>query len=118
MSTLSTFYIKIQNFVHKVVDNHFMMWYLKRDHNVDYQKGERHMENQNPENPIRGAVFKKFSSITEFADAIGWSRNKASRIVNGEQSPSAEDMEQMAVCLDIVSAEKFMPVFFPQLSTM
>ena len=76
------------------------------------------MENQNTENPIRGAVFKKFSSITEFADAIGWSRNKASRIVNGDQVPDANDIEKMAICLDTISAEKFMPVFFPTLTTM
>ena len=76
------------------------------------------MENQKNENPVRGAVFKKYSSITEFADAIGWSRNKASRVVNGNQSLSADDIEEMALCLDIVSAEKFMPVFFPNLTTM
>ena len=76
------------------------------------------MENQNIENPIRGAVFNKFSSITEFADAIGWSRNKASRIVNGDQIPTAEEIEKMALCLDKTSPEKFMPVFFPQLSTL
>lgn len=76
------------------------------------------MENQNAENPIRGAVFKKFTSITEFAKAIGWSRNKASRVVNGDQIPTADDIEQMAIIFDTVSAEKFMPVFFPRLTTM
>ena len=76
------------------------------------------MENQTIENPIRGAVFNKYSSITEFADAIGWSRNKASRIVNLDQTPTADDIEKMAVCLDKTSPDKFMPVFFPHLSTM
>ena len=76
------------------------------------------MENQNIGNPIRGAVFNKFSSITEFADAIGWSRNKASRIVNGDQIPTADDIEKMAVCLDKATPDKFMSVFFPHLSTM
>ena len=76
------------------------------------------MESQNVGNPIRGAVFNKYGSITEFANAIGWSRNKASRIVNLDQTPTAEDIEQMAVCLDTVVPEKFMSVFFPRLSTM
>lgn len=76
------------------------------------------MENQNTDNPIRGAVFKKFSSITEFADAIGWSRNKASRIVNGSQIPTADDITQMAICLDTVNADTFISIFFPNLSTM
>lgn len=69
------------------------------------------------ENPIRGAVFSKFSSITSFADAVGWKRNKASRILNGIQKPSADDMEQMADCLNIQDANVFVSIFFPQLST-
>ena len=69
------------------------------------------------ENKIRGAVFSKFSSITSFADAIGWSRNKASRILNGIQEPSASDVEQMAMCLNVLDAATFVSIFFPALST-
>jgi len=69
------------------------------------------------ENPIRGAVFSKFNSIASFADAVGWKRNKASRILNGIQRPSADDMEQMADCLNIQDATAFVSIFFPQLST-
>ena len=65
----------------------------------------------------RGLIFSKYKSITEFAAAIGWTRNKASRIANGIQEPDAEDMERMADALDIVSPEQFMNVFFRQLST-
>ena len=70
------------------------------------------------ENQIRGAVFSKFSSISAFADTIGWKRNKASRIVNGTQKPSAEDMERMALCLNITDANDFISIFFPALFTM
>lgn len=69
------------------------------------------------ENQIRGAVFSKFSNITSFANAIGWSRNKASRILNGVTEPSANDIEQMAVCLNILDAATFVSIFFPALST-
>ena len=69
------------------------------------------------ENQIRGAVFTKFSSITSFADAIGWKRNKASRILNGVTQPSANDIEKMAVCLNIHDASTFVSIFFPALST-
>lgn len=72
------------------------------------------MEN---ENRIRGAVFSKFPSIESFAKAIGWKRNKASRIVNGIQRPSVCDVEEMALTLDIVNAENFIHIFFPTLST-
>ena len=70
------------------------------------------------ENTIRGAVFSKFSSISAFAKAMGWKRNKASRIINLVQRPSAEDMEQMAVVLGISDADMFVHIFFPGQSTM
>lgn len=66
------------------------------------------------ENKIRGAVFSRFSSVSEFAKAIKWPRQKASKIVNERQRPSAEEMEQMAKCLKINSAEDFMAIFFPE----
>lgn len=70
------------------------------------------------ENPIRGAVFGKFHSITAFSNAIGWKRNKASRILNGVQQPTADEIIQIAKCLNIQDAITFVSIFFPQLSTM
>ena len=69
------------------------------------------------ENPIRGAVFSKFPSIIAFAEAIGWKRNKASRIVNGIQIPTVEEAEKIASCLDISDADVFLSVFFPGVFT-
>lgn len=65
----------------------------------------------------RGLIFSKYKNITAFASAVGWTRNKASRIANGIQEPDAEDMEKMADALGINSPEQFMHVFFGQLST-
>lgn len=73
------------------------------------------MEN---ENKIRGAVFSKYPSIEAFAKQVGWKRNKASRIINGVQKPSADDIEQMANCLEITNAELFVSIFFPGVFTM
>ena len=69
------------------------------------------------ENPIRGAVFSKFPTILSFAEAIGWKRNKASRIVNGVQKPTVEEAEQIASCLGISDADVFLSVFFPGVFT-
>lgn len=69
------------------------------------------------ENQIRGTVFSKFNSVESFARAIGWKRNKASRIVNGTQRPSAKDMEQMADCLKIPDSQTFVSIFFPAMTT-
>ncbi len=65
---------------------------------------------------IRGLVFSKYNSISEFADAMGWQRNKASRIVNRKQDPSKKDMEDMIAVLEIPKAS-IAPVFFGSMFT-
>ena len=65
----------------------------------------------------RGLVFSKYKNISEFACAIGWSRNKASRIINGIQEPDVNDMEKMAEVLDIKTPEAFISIFFRNMST-
>jgi len=62
---------------------------------------------------IRAAVYSKFKNISEFAAAIGWTRQKASKIVNGAQRPTASEMEEMAKCLEIANPDDFMKIFFP-----
>ena len=69
-------------------------------------------------NALRGAVLTKFPNISSFAKAMKWDRKKASRIVNRKQKPTANDMEQMAQCLDIRDADSFVQIFLPSLPTM
>lgn len=66
-------------------------------------------------NNYRGLVFSKYKSITDFAKEIGWTRNKASRVVNGIQKPTASDMEQMADVLNIKTESQFVSIFFKSL---
>lgn len=68
-------------------------------------------------NALRGAVMTKFNSITSFANAMGWDRKKASRIINFKQRPSAKEMEQMAICLDVQDVCSFVLLFLPSLAT-
>jgi len=70
------------------------------------------------ENLLRGAVLTKFPNITSFAKAMKWDRKKASRIVNHVQRPTADDMERMALCLDIQDSDTFMRIFLPSVPTM
>ena len=70
------------------------------------------------ENSLRGLVLSKFRSIAAFARAMKWDRKKASRIVNRQQLPTAKDMEQMAICLEIRDAESFVRVFLPTVPTL
>ena len=65
---------------------------------------------------IRGLVFSQFDSIAAFAEAIGWQRNKASRIVNLRQNPTKKDMEDMIVTLRIPT-DKIAPIFFGKMFT-
>lgn len=66
---------------------------------------------------LKSKVLAKFFSITAFALAIGWSRNKASRIVNGVQEPTCDDIVDLTTVLDLGEKE-FFDVFFAQLSTL
>lgn len=60
---------------------------------------------------LRGLVFGRFRTIADFADAIGWDRNKAARIVNGKQEPSKKDMDALIVFFGI-QQEHVAPLFF------
>ena len=48
------------------------------------------------ENKIRGIVFGHYSSITAFANAVNWSRQKATNIIEGKQEPRLDDIYVIA----------------------
>ena len=66
---------------------------------------------------LKGIVLQKYFSITRFADAIKWSRNKASRILNGVNEPSIDDIVEITVLLEL-DEKTFFDIFFRGLSTM
>ena len=45
---------------------------------------------------LRGAIYSKFNSQSEFADALSWSKQKLNYIVNGKREPSVKDVSDMA----------------------
>ena len=51
-------------------------------------------------NTIRGLVYDKYSSIREFAKAIGWDPTKTCNIINGKREPRLSDLNDMAYALD------------------
>ena len=69
------------------------------------------------ENRIRGAVFNRFPSISSFAKAIGWSRNKAFRIINMIQEPDVKEIEAMVKCIGVEDANTLVSIFFPDVFT-
>lgn len=50
---------------------------------------------------LRGIVYSKYSSIAELATVIGWTRQKATNIVNGVQEPSLSDVNKLAKALGL-----------------
>lgn len=65
---------------------------------------------------LRGIVFDKYPTIGKFAEAMGWSRNKASGIVNGKRQPSKADMEDLISEFSI-TPESIAPIFFGSMFT-
>lgn len=68
-------------------------------------------------NALRGEVHSKFRSVSEFERVLGWGQHKAARIINGVQSPTAEEIEQMASALSISDQDYFVSLFFPTMFT-
>lgn len=66
---------------------------------------------------LRGEVYARFKTVGEFAQFMGWGRNKASRIVNGIQAPDSKDIENLAEKLNVETSEEFVDIFFPRMST-
>ena len=60
---------------------------------------------------LRGRVISSFGTIGKFAAAIGWSRRKASCIINGQQEATASDIEAMATLLNVELPEEFRILF-------
>lgn len=66
---------------------------------------------------LRGMILSKFKTIGAFAESIGWSRNKAGRIVNGQQELTMNDIVEITNTLDLKDRNTFDVIFFPALST-
>ena len=65
---------------------------------------------------LKGVVLSKYGSCVKFADAMGWNRNKADRILNGKQDPSLRDIghrvRRMSLPDDLI-----VPLFFGTMFT-
>lgn len=68
------------------------------------------------DNALRGLIFSKYRTVSEFADAMGWSRTKAARIASGKQQPKKADMEALIDKLKIPPTS-IAPVFFGSVFT-
>ncbi len=61
---------------------------------------------------LKGVALSKYGSVSKFSRNLGWSRNKASRILNKLQEPTLEEIVQLSECLGISEPDTFMDIFF------
>lgn len=66
---------------------------------------------------FRGVVYSRFRSIAELGQTIGWTRQKATNIVNGIVEPSLDDVEKLSRALGL-SFEETARFFLPSRSQM
>lgn len=64
------------------------------------------------ENLLRGLVFGRFGTISNFAERLGWSKRKTNCIVNRRQDPTAPEIIQMADALGITVSDQLREIFF------
>ena len=65
---------------------------------------------------LKGVALSQYGSCTAFAKAMGWERNKASRILNGRQDPSLKDIEHMIQRMELPN-DTIVPLFFGTMFT-
>jgi plasmid maintenance system antidote protein VapI len=65
-----------------------------------------------PEMTLRGLILSRYRSIRAFANDIGWSPQKAARIISGTQTANIEQVVEMSKKLGIDTSEKLVQYFF------
>lgn len=66
-------------------------------------------------NRLRGEIAAKFRTQIAFADAIGWHKNKVSKLVLGLYKPDTDEVAEIADVLDLDVAG-FCAIFLPKTS--
>lgn len=59
---------------------------------------------------LRGLIYTAYDSEADFANALGWTRQRLSRITNGSKEPDVEELNTLANGLG-VSVEMVVKIF-------
>lgn len=63
-------------------------------------------------NKLRGEIVASFKTQYAFADAIGWHRNKVSRMLCGKYKPDTDEVASIARILGL-DEQKYCAIFLP-----
>ena len=66
-------------------------------------------------NRLRGEIAAKYKTQSAFAEAMGWHKNKVSKLVGGSYKPDSDEVVQIAVALCLDEA-RFCAIFLPMAS--
>lgn len=61
---------------------------------------------------LRGKIVEEYRTQSAFADAIGWHKNKVTRMLNGEYKPDTDEVAKIADILQL-SENQFCDIFLP-----
>lgn len=54
---------------------------------------------------FRGLIYSTFDSETEFARALGWTRQAVNKLSNGNKQPNLSEIDAMAKVLNVSELE-------------
>lgn len=66
-------------------------------------------------NRLRGEIVAKYRTQNSFADAIGWHKNKVSKLLNGAYKPNTDEVAAIVSALNLDS-DGFCAIFLPKAS--
>lgn len=64
---------------------------------------------------LRGEIVAKYRTQNAFADAIGWHKNKVTRMLTGKYFPDTDEVSKMASMLDL-DENRFCEIFLDKKS--
>ena len=64
---------------------------------------------------LRGEIVAEYRTQTAFADAIGWHKNKVTKMLTGKYKPDTDEVAEIADLLHL-DASKFCDIFLPKIS--
>lgn len=64
---------------------------------------------------LRGEIVAEYRTQTAFADAIGWHKNKVTKMLTGKYKPDTDEVATITNLLHL-DASKFCDIFLPKKS--
>lgn len=62
---------------------------------------------------FRGAVFGRYRTQSEFCDAMGWHRNKVSKLMRGKYMPDVDEAAKLSEKMGM-TIDEYQKIFLPR----